>query len=68
MLAKKISKIDFKTYTIIGTPHYLAPEVQIGLGYSFPADYWALGVIIYQLAVGNLPFASDKEDPYDVFL
>jgi serine/threonine protein kinase len=29
--------------TIIGTPHYMAPEVILGEGYSFIIDYWSIG-------------------------
>lgn len=68
MLAKKMELMDFKTFTIIGTPHYLAPEVQQGFGYSFPADYWSFGVVLYQMVVGYLPFSGDRDDPYDIFL
>lgn len=46
--AKKVS-IDqrFKTSTIIGTPHYMAPEIITGKGYSFAVDLWSIGVILY---------------------
>ena len=46
----------FKTYTIIGTPHYMAPEVFEGKGYSFEADYWSLGILLYEFICGRLPF------------
>ncbi len=46
----------FKTFTIIGTPHYMAPEVFEGKGYSFEADYWSLGVLLYEFVCGKLPF------------
>jgi cGMP-dependent protein kinase len=36
-----------RTDTIIGTPHYMAPEVMQGKGYSLEVDYWSLGVLFY---------------------
>jgi len=35
--------VQSKTFTIIGTPHYMAPEVLSGKGYNFYADLWSLG-------------------------
>lgn len=32
-----------RTYTILGTPIYMAPEITRGTGYSYPADYWSFG-------------------------
>jgi len=37
-----------KTYTLIGTPHYMAPEVISGKGYSFSVDYWSLGICLFE--------------------
>lgn len=56
----------FRTFTIIGTPHYMAPEVMKGKGYSFAVDIWSIGILLYEFMCGQLPFAENAEDPYEI--
>ena len=44
---------------VCGTPHYMAPELFTGIGYNAQADMWSLGVILYQLVSGWLPFYGE---------
>lgn len=55
------------TKTLVGTPHYMAPEIILGKGYSFSSDFWAIGVTLYQLFYGNLPFGNDCRDVRDIY-
>lgn len=46
--------------TKCGSPGYIAPEIVNGKMYSKSADIWALGVILYVMAMGEMPFSSDN--------
>lgn len=56
-----------RTFTLIGTPHYVAPEVVRQTGYSYSADYWSFGVVLFEILCGYLPFAADEEEPYKIY-
>ena len=51
-------QISGPTYTICGTPDYIAPEIIGRKGHYFPADYWALGVLVYEMLTGGPPFSN----------
>ena len=57
---------SYRTFTIIGTPHYMSPEVFSANGYSFESDIWSLGVLMYELLFNKLPFGEEEEDTYKV--
>ncbi|CDW72093.1 protein kinase domain protein [Stylonychia lemnae] len=61
-----ISKqLDFstreRTYSVRGTPEYMAPDMLTQDGYSFPVDWWALGTITFEMLVGTPPFYEESQ-------
>lgn len=48
--------------TVCGTPNYFAPEILDGQIYTFLVDYWSLGVLMYHMLSGTVPFKADTID------
>ena len=57
---------DF-THPIIGTPHYIAPEILYGKGYSLSTDYWSIGICMYEIFYGVYPFGNYATDIMEVY-
>mmetsp|Transcript_18259 Transcript_18259/g.18328 ORF Transcript_18259/g.18328 Transcript_18259/m.18328 type:complete len:331 (+) Transcript_18259:229-1221(+) len=58
-------KVTFKTYTLCGTPEYIAPEVLLNKGHGKGVDWWTLGVLMYEIMTGQPPFIDD--DPMGIY-
>lgn len=66
-LSKKLSEPHAdntrqKTFSVCGTPEYMSPEILNEQGHDEGVDWWALGILLFELASGKPPFSSKNLD------
>ncbi|KAK3231583.1 hypothetical protein Dsin_003464 [Dipteronia sinensis] len=53
---------DRNGYSAVGTPDYLAPEILLGTEHGYDADWWSVGIILFEFITGIPPFSAERPE------
>lgn len=60
-------EVPDKTFTLCGTPWYIAPEVILGRGHDRACDHWSWAILVHEMVSGDTPFAASGSDQMTLF-
>jgi len=60
-LSKPDMDINEFAYSFCGSPEYMAPEMLLKVGHTYPVDYYCLGALLYELVTGLPPYYSTDQ-------
>lgn len=60
-------EVPDKTFTLCGTPWYIAPEVILGRGHDKACDHWSWAILVHEMVTGDTPFAASGSDQMTLF-
>lgn len=60
-------EVEDKTFTLCGTPWYIAPEVILGRGHDRACDHWSWAILVHEMVAGDTPFTASGSDQMTLF-